>query len=123
MGWERDCLIYNPFDGGKGDDGVERILSDAMRTCRKARQCCICFDATVPGTRIRVQSAIVDGRLMSCTMCETCCRAMALSWTDDGEAIEERTAIGMAAAGAFSPAVRFGDVPLSAGRGRCLEGR
>jgi hypothetical protein len=98
MTWEQDCLNYNPFGGGKGDDGVERILSDAMRTCRKPRQCCICFYDTVPRTRIRVQSAIVDGHLVCCTMCEACCRAMALSWTDNGDAIGERTSIGMAAA-------------------------
>lgn len=94
-GWERDCLSYDPMEGGKGDSGVERVLSDEMRTCRKARPCMCCFEQTAPGSRIRTQTAKVDGRMASVTFCELCCRAMAEVRKGNFDEIERRTTIGM----------------------------
>lgn len=98
---ERDCLSYDPFDGGKGDDGVERILFDRIVTARKSGDCCICFETIQPGERSRRQVAIVDGALGMWRICEACCAACAASWNDAGEAISERTAMGMRKAGAL----------------------
>jgi hypothetical protein len=100
---EADCLAYDPF---AGDRCEERMLSDKIVTARKAGRCCICFETIKPGERVRRQAAIVDGEMFSCRMCEACCIAAAASWTDDGEAIEERTSIGMAAARAEQQAGR-----------------
>ena len=89
---ERDCLAYDPFAGDRCD---ERMLSDKIVTARKPGRCCICFCTIQPGERTRRQAAIVDGEMFSCRMCQKCCIAAAASWTDDGKAIEERTAMGM----------------------------
>jgi hypothetical protein len=71
------------------------MLSDRIVTARKPGPCIICFEIINPKERIRRQVAIVDNKLFSCRMCETCCIAMAKSWKDGGKAIEYRTSIGM----------------------------
>ena len=92
---ERECLAFDPFQNTKGD-GDERILSDRIVTARKIGPCAICLEQIQPGERVRRQSAIVDGALESCRCCEACCKAMAVSWEDSGEAIEARYALGFA---------------------------
>ena len=93
---EADCLAYDPF---QGDESDERILSDKIVTARKEGPCCICGETIRAGERVRRQAAIVDGAMFSCRCCEACCIAMALNWTDGGEAIERRTGMGMRRAG------------------------
>lgn len=89
---ERLCLLYNPF---QEDDSDTRQLSDKIVTVRKGGDCCICFETIRLGEHSRKQTAIVDGRIASCRMCEECCAAMALSWADGGKAIEQRTSNGI----------------------------
>ena len=102
---EADCLAYDPF---QGDDVQERMLSDKIVTARKEGPCCICFETIKAGERVRGQAASVDGEMFSCRCCEACCIAMAQSWADAGEAIEERTAMGMRRSGML-PAAHAGE--------------
>ncbi len=93
---ERDCMRFNPFDE-RGDPDA-KILFDGMQTARKLGPCCICFETIWVGERTRRQSAIINRKPASCRMCEACCAAMALSWTDGGEEIERRRGIGISRA-------------------------
>jgi len=89
---ELDCLQYDPFGGGRYSS--YRLLKNKMVTSRKGKGCCICFQEIKPGERIRVMAAIVEEELSHVRFCQACCEAMALSWEDDGDAIEARTEIG-----------------------------
>ena len=108
--WESECLAYDPFAGDFNSSG-DKILSDKIVTIRKQRQCCICSGNVKPKTRARVQKAIIDGDMMTCSMCHGCCKAMARSWTEDyeddnperypGWSIERRSFLGQTRNGNF----------------------
>jgi hypothetical protein len=88
---ENAALNYNLFEGDFGDVG-DRPLRDQIVTARKGKlPCHICDEAIVPKTRIRSLTMLwqSDG-LMSYRVCEPCCIASALSWKDEGEAIQAR---------------------------------
>ncbi len=102
---EADVMAVDPFADCRDLDN--RILFDKMVTARKARLCCDCAQPIEPGTRIRSRSDVYDGKVKSIAWCTECCEAMALSWTDNGEAMEARIRIGTATRAAL---------PQSAGR-------
>lgn len=93
---ESDVLKYYPFDGDFGEQG-DRTFSDKMVNARKAGPCFECRETIQPGERIRRMSSLFEGEMHTARWCNKCCEAMALSWTDNGNAITERAGIGMAA--------------------------
>lgn len=94
---EADCLAYDPFFG---DETEVRELRDQFVTTRKPHKCNICWEAIPVGVHVRAKTEVnrEDRVTKTFHFCEPCCEAMALSWTDDGHAIEVRTSIGIAAA-------------------------
>jgi len=84
-----DCLSVDPFAGDFGGIG-DRIFSDRIGKARKPGACGDCAGDILPGEEQRRLSALFDGEMRSYRWCSLCCAAMALSWTDDGEAMEER---------------------------------
>jgi hypothetical protein len=91
--WERECLATDPFAGDFGEVG-DKTLRDKMVTARKGGICHDCCGEITPGSRVRSRADIFDGELMHFRWCEPCCRAQALSWTDDGKAWEARITTG-----------------------------
>jgi len=89
---EHDALAWNPFEGDFGSPG-DRTLKDKIVTARKGGECHNCGCDIQPKERIRTQSAIIDGSLMSWRWCQLCCEAMAKVWEDSGDAIEARYAL------------------------------
>lgn len=87
-----DCLNVDPFAGDFGAPG-DRIFSDRIGKARKLGECGDCAGEIAPGEEQRRLTAVFDGALRSYRWCHLCCSAMALSWTDDGEAWEERFAL------------------------------
>lgn len=87
-------LAFNPCAGDKDDGGV-RLLRDQIVIARKSGRCWICADSIIPGTRIRVETAVMDGSIKSARTCHGCCDAMARSWDDDGAAIEAKIIAGL----------------------------
>lgn len=96
---DKDALNYNPFEGER--DTNTRQLSNKMLTARAAHTCIICCGGIVPKERVRALTEVNydDHQVKTFYFCGPCCEAMALSWTDNGKAICERTAIGMQKSG------------------------
>lgn len=90
--WERKVLAYDPAASDKDDGGV-KILNDRIATARKATTCWLCGGAIVPGTLIRLETAVLDGSIKTSRTCQDCCDAMARSWTDHGRALDARLAL------------------------------
>lgn len=90
---EAECLKVNPFEGDFGSPG-DRTLKDKIGTARKGGTCGMCRQEITTGERVRLLAAVFDGELMNYRWCSACCGAMAASWTDNGEAWEERARIG-----------------------------
>lgn len=90
---ERECLAFDPFQGGKGDDTYRR-LSDRFLVTRKPHECSICFDPIPAKTRARAMTDLDDGQVMTFYACPCCCAAMASVWDDAGKAIEARYTLG-----------------------------
>jgi hypothetical protein len=87
---EQECLQADPFAGDFGAPG-DRTLRKQMVTARKAHEGCnTCDGVILPGERSRVQIEFFDGQLQQYRWCETCCRAMAMSFTDNGRMWESR---------------------------------
>lgn len=86
---EDDCLAYDPFSGDFGMPS-DRSLRDKMVICRKPGNCHICGGDIIKGDRIRSRSDLFDGEIWYYRFCTKCCEAMALSWVDEGKAIEAR---------------------------------
>lgn len=85
------CLAYDPFAGDFGSPG-DRLLADKIVVAAKAHEHCHSCDGPIAkGERHRSRREIVDGEMMAHRFCGLCCAAMAISWDDDGEAIEART--------------------------------
>ena len=83
-----DCLSCNPFEGDFGNSS-DRILENKIVKGRAEVVCHLCGRKTVPGTSHRTMKAVFDGQFMSFRWCEECCKAMALSWYDDGQQYEK----------------------------------
>ena len=83
------CLQVNPFEDDFGVPG-DRCLKDKIGHARKAGPCSLCGQEIQPKERIRMAAHIFDGKMHSYRWCAACCSAMAKSWSDDGEAYEER---------------------------------
>jgi hypothetical protein len=90
---EADVLACNPFEGDFGSP-ADRCLKDKMGNARKAGPCSLCGQEIQPKERIRIAAHIFDGEMHSYRWCNACCAAMALSWTDDGNAYEARVGLG-----------------------------
>lgn len=86
-----DALKYNPFDGDFGTVG-DRCFSDKLVRFRKAGPCHICGFDVRPGMigRRSVRYWADDKITTTYRYCALCTEAMAASWTDDGEALDER---------------------------------
>lgn len=92
---EEDVLAYDPFSGDfEGGGDRDRLLKDKMVTARKEATCHICRETIKPKDRVRTIVEVYGNKLMSFKFCTACCEAMALSWEDDGEAIEGRSRMG-----------------------------
>lgn len=74
--WEADCLADDPFAGDFGCGEV--ALSDKMVTNRGGGTCHMCDGHCEPGTRNRVLTERVDGRLETFRWCQECCFSMAV---------------------------------------------
>ena len=90
---DQECLAYDPFAGGKGDDTYRR-LSDRFVVTRKPHTCSVCFEAVPAGTRARAMTDLDDGQVRTFYACPCCCDAMAIAADDAGLAIEARYALG-----------------------------
>lgn len=88
------CLCYPPF---AGDETDTTEFADRFLVTRFSHGCGICFETIPPKTRVRAltERNNEDRRVMTFYFCPTCCDAMAVSWTDEGVAICQRTAIGI----------------------------
>jgi len=86
---EHMALAFDPFAGDFGDQG-DKTLRDKIVTARKSGECTECQQPIHAGMRIRSRTDRMDETLMSYRWCQPCCEAMAISWKDDGEAIEAR---------------------------------
>lgn len=88
--WEVDCLAYDPFN----EDCDIKTFSDKFLVGRKAHRCQDC-DGEIPvGERHRAMTQAFEGQVDTFRFCRLCCEAQALSWQDDGNAIEARITIG-----------------------------
>jgi hypothetical protein len=96
---DEDCLAYDPFSGDRDVDVTE--FSDKFVVTRKQHKCNVCAAHIPPRTRVRAKTERDndDQVVMTFYFCPSCCEAMAASWTDNGKAIESRTALGMRSAG------------------------
>lgn len=94
---EAAVLGYDPW---AGEDGDARTMSDAFVVTRKQATCAICMEDIPSGSRVRAQRQVSREmrKAMTFRFCAACCSAMALARADDGEAIDLRTNIGIAAA-------------------------
>lgn len=95
---DRDVLRFDPFFPDETD---KTLLSDGFALANRWHDCVICGERIWGGQRIRSRvERINEGkpRVMTFHFCPTCCEAMAASWTDAGEALTARTALGMAKA-------------------------
>jgi hypothetical protein len=95
---DADCLAYDPFSGDRDSDITE--FSDKFVVTRKPHVCNVCQEEIPSRSRCRAKTERDndDQVVMTFYFCPPCCDAMALSWTDDGDAIEARTGRGMEAA-------------------------
>lgn len=95
MAWvEEDCLSFNPFDGDFGDGEV--LFSDKIVTAAKDHlcKCHDCAGDIKKGERHRARSEAYEGKCVTTRWCGECCAAMAISWEDEGSAIEARVTLG-----------------------------
>lgn len=84
------ALDYNPFDGDFGEPG-DRELKDKIVKFRKPRLCHCCAHEVEPGTLGRSLTMLwVSDGPMSYAYCTDCTRAQAISWDDQGRALDRR---------------------------------
>lgn len=94
-GWnEADCLAYDPFQWDFGDGEV--LLSDKIVTAAKDHpgKCHDCAGDIAKSERHRARREAYAGQAITALWCGECCAAMAISWTDEGRAIEARVTLG-----------------------------
>lgn len=90
---EERILAFEPFDGGKGDCEIT-LFSDRMVNARKSHTCQMCFGPILAGARVRARTEMFDGIVKTFRFCPACCDAMAVSWEDAGEAVQDRCSLG-----------------------------
>lgn len=92
------ALHFNPFDGDKGDIG-SRKLRDAIVRARQGKSGChVCGGEVVPGTLIRSLVMLwADDGPQRYRYCAACTEAMAVSWADEGKALDVRYGLRFAA--------------------------
>lgn len=91
--WIKDVLAYGPFDG---DDSEVVSLRDKVIICRKSGECQWCVGVFQKGTKIRSLTEVLVGEgIKTFRFCLECCEAMAKSWSDKGQSIDQRYALGM----------------------------
>ncbi|CAG9172517.1 hypothetical protein CURE108131_22985 [Cupriavidus respiraculi] len=84
-----DCLALNPFDGDFGSPG-DMVFADRVCLARKPGTCNDCLGAINAGEQQRRLDAKFDDTMRSYRWCALCCHAMALSWHDNGAALQAR---------------------------------
>lgn len=87
--WEENVLNYNPFEGDFGEPG-DITFKDRLITSRKEHRCIYCCNKINKGDTYRKIVSKFSGELMTHRYCKQCCDAMAISWRDEGRAIEKR---------------------------------
>lgn len=92
---DRDILSYDLFQGDRDSDVT--IFSNRMLVTRKQHRCVNCQQDIPASTRVRAQTERDndDRVVMTFYVCVLCCAAIANRFVDDGDAIEDRVAIGM----------------------------
>jgi len=87
--WEHSVLTYNPFEGDFGEGEI--ALKDKIVVTRKPHDDCHnCAGQIAAGEVSRVKTEITYDGISTYRWCFLCCDAMAKSWDDNGEAIEQR---------------------------------
>ena len=92
MSWDTDVLSYDLDGSSKGDADITK-LRDGILSARKSGRCSICFGNIVPGTRIRAETAIFEGKAVTCRYCHECCEAMA-AYPTVSDPMEDRYDLG-----------------------------
>lgn len=87
--WEYLVLQYPLFQDDFGEPG-DVVMKDRIVRGRKEFTCCECGDTIDIGTLQRYHVGKYGGDLLTYRFCEQCCVAMAMSWTDDGQMLEDR---------------------------------
>jgi hypothetical protein len=87
--WEKAVLSYNPFEGDFGDQ-TDVTFKDRLVVSRSEYTCHWCQGIINKGARYRYIAAKFDGALCYYKFCSSCCKAMARSWTDNGEAVQKQ---------------------------------
>jgi len=94
--WAKSVLDYDPFGGDQGDPGDYTLRDVIVESCRKAGTCHDCGQGFAQGMTIRKIEVRDPDRIRTYKWCRACCDAMALSWTDGGDAISARHRLRMA---------------------------
>jgi hypothetical protein len=85
---EDNALCYDPFQGDFGCPG-DVIFSDKFVIARKEGPCFECKTTITKGERVRRQSGVFDGEMLSFRFCRACCHAFSLAFEEDYEAHKE----------------------------------
>jgi hypothetical protein len=93
--FESQALDFNPFEADR--DSRARVLRDEIVTSRVSEPCEMCLCPLVPFTRTRARTEFYAGKVMTFRFCAECVRAMALCNSDNGEAVQRRTELGVRA--------------------------
>jgi len=89
---EPDVLAFHPFQDDFGLPS-DRCFSDRIVTARRVGVCHDCAGGIKMGEAQRRAVWLFDGEMRTYRWCSLCCQAMALSWTDNGIALEARAAL------------------------------
>lgn len=84
-----DCLKYHLFQDDFGAPG-DRVFRDAIGVARKPGWCIECCAPISPGEQQRRHVGLYDGQMRTYRVCFACCAAMAASWKDGAESLQQR---------------------------------
>lgn len=85
---DQAILDFDPFEGDFGAPG-DRVFTNKMVIARKEGPCAHCALTIKPGERVRRQTGLFDGELMTHRWCALCCQAMATYYNNDDDDDEE----------------------------------
>lgn len=88
--WKKAVLDYDPFGGDQGDPSDYALRDVIVECCAKAGTCHDCGQPFAVDTVIRKIETRDSDKIRTYKWCKACCDAMALSWTDGGDAISAR---------------------------------